>query len=299
MYSTKNSTTVTVGHSQATVLAASIVNDCKLVTWELVYPRFIHSELMTHRMFSRNASSSRATPVMRTLEEVHENPAFFDFVGVNKPGMVADEPLDSEKLERFHKEWVELGRYVAERVLGWYELFGIHKQTLNRALEPWMYIRTIVTATDTDNFFKLRLASDVQPEIRSLAMAMKESLEKAEFVEQPLHAPYAEYFEEEDLTRRIVRSVAACARVSVMRGDEKKTTYEEDLALVKRLYKSGHMSPFEHVAYATLDFEYHDNFWGWASLRRVLEEREGLMWTGLDPVAYLLKKEADHGASVD
>lgn len=29
----------------------------RITTFELVYPRFIHSEFMTHRIFNRNASS--------------------------------------------------------------------------------------------------------------------------------------------------------------------------------------------------------------------------------------------------
>ena len=31
-----------------------------LITLQCRYPRFIHAEFMTHRVFSRNASSSRA-----------------------------------------------------------------------------------------------------------------------------------------------------------------------------------------------------------------------------------------------
>ena len=64
MYFTENSTTRQVGQAKATVLAYSCHErgDAPIITWELMYPRYIHSELMTHRMFSRNASSSRATP---------------------------------------------------------------------------------------------------------------------------------------------------------------------------------------------------------------------------------------------
>ena len=47
----------------------------RLTTFVLTYPRFIHAEFMTHRMFSRNASSSRAIPVRKSIEMVLNNPA--------------------------------------------------------------------------------------------------------------------------------------------------------------------------------------------------------------------------------
>ena len=40
----------------------------------LTYPRFIHSELMTHRIFSRNSASSRAIPFKRALKMIEEDP---------------------------------------------------------------------------------------------------------------------------------------------------------------------------------------------------------------------------------
>lgn len=39
----------------------------------LTYPRIIHNEIMPHRMFSRNASSSRAVPIKKMLEAVRNN----------------------------------------------------------------------------------------------------------------------------------------------------------------------------------------------------------------------------------
>ena len=39
----------------------------RLTTMEVRYPRFIHSEMMTHRVFSRNAASSRAIPIKKMI----------------------------------------------------------------------------------------------------------------------------------------------------------------------------------------------------------------------------------------
>ena len=46
----------------------------RITTFLLTYPRFIHSELMTHRMFSRNSASSRAIPFEKMLKIVEEDP---------------------------------------------------------------------------------------------------------------------------------------------------------------------------------------------------------------------------------
>ena len=58
------------------------------------------------------------------------------------------------------------------------EKLGIHKQHINRILEPFQYINVIVTATDWDNFLNLRLASDAQPEMQDLARAIKGEMDK-------------------------------------------------------------------------------------------------------------------------
>lgn len=211
----------------------------------------------------------------RMCQEVCINPAFFDFVGKNQKGMQAAESVDPETLAKFKAEWEDLGKHVASVVKHWSDDYGIHKQTLNRALEPWLYMRTLVTATEFDNFFKLRLAKDAQPEMRSLAQAMVLALCKATAVESPWHIPYADITEDsklEELPEFIVRSVAACARVSILRGDEKKTTYEEDEAFVRRLLDAKHMSPFEHVALTTGGEEgMAYNLEGWQSLRFILD----------------------------
>lgn len=68
MHHTENATTRRVGQAIATVICDTKSGDSpRITTLELVYPRFIHSEFMTHRMFSRNAASSRATPVQRMI----------------------------------------------------------------------------------------------------------------------------------------------------------------------------------------------------------------------------------------
>lgn len=273
MYMTTNLSTTQVGQSTATVLARTWNPKTKqeIITWELMYPRYIHSELMTHRQFSRNAASSRATPTKVLVEEVRKHPVFFDEVRLNQKGMTGGELVDNDVLKEFKSQWEDAANTAADYAENWLKM-GIAKQTVNRILEPFLPIRTIVTATDIDNFFKLRLAPDAQPEIQSLAKAMNESREKAGVSVEEVHIPYAEYFS--DKTEHLVtRAIAACARVSVARNDGKKTTYEEDLAFTKRLLSAGHMTPFEHVAYATSYKGRYANLSDWMSVRWVAEHQ--------------------------
>ncbi len=268
-----NKTTVKVGQAIATIIADSISSDGKrITTFELVYPRYIHSELMTHRVFSRNASSSRATPLSVTLDEVRNDPVFFDYVGKNQSGMVAGEKLEGEDLLMFKDAWELLGLQVADRIAKMSEKYNIHKQTLNRALEPWLRIRTLVTATDWDNWFALRIAPDAQPEIKSLALAMKEAMNESKPAKTEIHLPYitsAELADEDvDLLTWVKVSVARCARVSYARHDGKENDYTVDVKLHNRLLEGGHFSPFEHVARPAEGR--HANFNGWQSYRNRL-----------------------------
>src|SRR5271154_5169424 len=68
----------------------------RLTTFQLRYPKFIHGEFMTHRKFSRNASSSRAIPVSKNLEEVRSDelraaPVWW---GREQKGMQSGDELD-------------------------------------------------------------------------------------------------------------------------------------------------------------------------------------------------------------
>ncbi len=72
----------------AKVIAHSVgPHNQSLITFQLRYPRIVHAELMTHRVFSRNASSSRAVPVRRMIEEIERDPVVPLWWGKNEPGI--------------------------------------------------------------------------------------------------------------------------------------------------------------------------------------------------------------------
>ena len=66
---------VGMGYSARVLLDSVSPGGVRLVTMEVRYPRFIHAEFMTHRMFSRNAGSSRALPIRKMIAAVRDERA--------------------------------------------------------------------------------------------------------------------------------------------------------------------------------------------------------------------------------
>jgi thymidylate synthase ThyX len=245
----------------------------RLTTFELRYPRFIHSELMTHRMFSRNASSSRAIPVDKMLQRIEENPAHPIWWGANEPGMKAKAELEGTALRDAKEQW-RIAMEDAIRNARAMLALGVHKQIANRIVEPFSLITTIVTATNFENFFTLRYHADAQPEFGYLAKLMADVYYNTEPKKVPggfWHLPYIQD-DEWDLNLEVLKkvSVARCARVSYLTHDGKRAI-EKDLELYESLKNGsgfGHWSPFEHVARALSYDLPSGNFRGWEQYRK-------------------------------
>jgi thymidylate synthase ThyX len=236
------------------ILADSVgPNGVRLTTWELTYPRFVHAELMTHRLFSRNAASSRAIPTKKLMRQIRREPACPVWWGKNQSGMQAREELTGLRLWLVQRAWLA-ARWGALAVAWLLGALGFHKQIANRVLEPWMFITVIVTATEFDNWFKLRCHPDAQPEIGWVAKEMKRLYEaNVPRVLQPgdWHLPLMDEHDLYHIDNSINCKVSAgrCARVSYLTHDGKRD-WSADVDLAEKLMKSGHWSPFEHVAQA-------------------------------------------------
>lgn len=235
----------------ATVIADRIADGCpRLTTMQLRYPRFIHAEFMTHRAFSRNASSSRAIPVERMIQDVIDDPAMPIHWGANKPGMQAGDELESGEYLWRH---AIVGAVFHARKLA---DAGYHKQLVNRIIEPFAHINVLVTATEDAyaHFFALRDHPDAQPEIAALARAMRYAMEGS--APQKLgvndwHTPYVTDSELDDgYERAMMVSAARCASVSYKTVDGKPMTVDKALQIYDKLAGSDpiHASPFEHIA---------------------------------------------------
>lgn len=270
--------------------AKCLVHYENLWTFELTYPRYIHSEFMTHRVFSRNASSSRAIPVKRMIEQVRENTVIPPKVFMNQKGMVGETEADPVTTTAFHVLWEEAAENAC-KTAEMMERLGIHKQHVNRILEPFQFIKVIVTATDWYNFFVLRLAPDAQPEIRELASAIYDEMNRyhnkdvgvLELDKEHIVVSLP-YITDEDIKEigkeeyhlLMKISAARCARVSYNNHDGSKPDIEKDLKLYGHLYDSKHMSPMEHACIRDEDHRKNANLTGWKSLRYLIETHEDL-----------------------
>lgn len=261
----------------ADIIADSISEVGKrITTLSLYYPRFIHAEFMTHRMFSRNASSSRAIPTEKLIQDIIDNPVEPVYWGKNMKGMQAQEELQGDDLLNAQWWWSE-AREEALSKARWLMDCGAHKQIVNRILEPFSHIRVCVTATEWDNFFKLRLHPAAQPEMQALAKAIKDAMDASTpklLTPGQWHLPYVSMVEQYDYGVTICKelSVARCARVSYRLHDGSPTHMQADEELYKRLLAEQHMSPFEHQA---TPFHHavtrSNNFYGWEQLRKLVE----------------------------
>lgn len=279
----------------AKIVADSIgPNGRRVTTYVLTYPRFIHAEVMTHRMLSRNASSSRAIPVKKQIQMVLDNPAIPLAFTRNKPGMQGGEALDRIAHEQAQFAWLEARNRAVEMAQLLADL-EVHKQYANRILEPWAHITVVMTATDWDNFFALRIHPAAQPEICALATAMYDEYRtsaprklKAGYWHLPFMDDQAiqevkDHFgvaclqdSKEALNMVIRRSVARCARVSYLNHDGTVATIEKDLELYDRLLGQLpiHASPAEHQAQARhwiFRWTRSGNFRGWTQYRKTLK----------------------------
>lgn len=261
------------GGISAKIIADSISHKgARLITWEIEVHRFVWSEFMTHRTFSRNAASSRAIPVAKQIEMVRSNPATPISWGMNQPGMQAAAEADEDTRDSGEAVWVSAANMSANSAEILSSL-GFHKQICNRLLEPFIMMKAVVSSTmpGMDNFYALRLHEAADPHMHELARVMKATQDASIPVLRgpgDWHLPYAEDIL--DIQTAIKISVSCCAQVSYRNLDQ---TPEKALAIYERLAGGvpAHASPFEHQASAAYDGNIvSGNFVGWHQNRKIL-----------------------------
>lgn len=292
----------------ATVVADSISPEgIRLTTLHLRYPRFILAEMNTHRIFSRNARSTRAVPVKKFLEEIRTEPVIPMQWGINKPGMQSSEVAETPLAENMEKEWREAANRACDYAEKLFEL-GLHKQWSGRILEPFMHVDQLVSSTGWQNFFGLRDDEDAQPEIREVAVQIKGALNDStpKLLEpDQWHLPYIcdddyavakayirgtccgtamSVSDEEAVSLLQKISTARCARLSIKPYDG-NGSIERELERYEKLVVSRpvHSSPAEHIATPDYKsdsefdgvFEWQNkdkwgNFFGWQQYRHFI-----------------------------
>lgn len=288
-----------------------------LSTLLLKYPRCIHAEFMTHRVFSKNSASSRAIPVAKQIAAIREDPFVPLHWGKNQKGMQAEEENEElvlwwdeegDETEMWREDAWRSGMEAALRLAEAFDKAGYHKQIVNRLIEPFSHIMVLCSGTEWENFLELRDHPDAEPHIQLLARAIRQELDDESTIQTlaigDWHMPFlteddwaeAEAFGRhcayvypnkdeprtaDDIAMEGLRkiSVARCASTSYKTVDGFDMDAERAQALYDKLVTSKplHASPLEHVA-------------------QVDEIRLGPSFQGardLKPVGF--KHEAEHG----
>lgn len=239
----------------AKVLADSINSSGdRLTTFEIQLPKVFLAEFNTHRMLSKNFSSSRAIPNGRTVEIESFEPTYY---GKNQAGMEAshEEISDVATAKSVWASAVESSKETSRKLT---EL-GLHKQWANRMNDWHIMAKGIVSGTEWANFLWLRNHSAAQPEFAELAKLIQEAFDSSKpqflspgqyhlpYVKSELQGQFGQTFEN-SMTLEDAKKVSAsaCAQVSYRRLDE---SLEKALDIYNKLIGSErkHMSPFEHL----------------------------------------------------
>jgi thymidylate synthase ThyX len=242
--------------TKAKIIADSISEQgIRITTLELEFERFLLPQFNTHRQFSRSAQSSRAVPVQKMIDALQDdsnsNPLSFM---KNESGMQSSEYLNDDDYFSAFRCYENAKADAIKWAIN-LNTIGVHKQWANRLLEPFSTVKVVVTATEWDNFFDLRLHHAAQPEMQVLAQAMKTALDESTpvLLDSTLwHLPYVSHDEYTGIGTTFLDlaliSAARCARVSYLNHDNSTPDIEKDLLLAQRLLADKHLSPFEHQA---------------------------------------------------
>jgi hypothetical protein len=288
-----------VSQIKATVIAhsKSAVNGKEIITFELEFPRLILAEFNTHNALSKNASSSRAIPVAKMLEQVRNSPAMPVRFGKKNKGM-QDAGEHNELVNGAYTatEWWNLAALSASKFAEAFDEAGYAKQICNRLIEPFQMMKVVMTATDLNNFIWLRDHPAADPTIEVLAKAIKAAKDvSTHVVLKPgeWHVPYYScgYWSEEEngkdhigtsLQDALTISASCCAQVSFRSLDD---SIEKAYSVVQKLNLGGvdsepvHASPLEHQATPMMYDSFCDIENGWEDGVTHMD-RDGTMCSG-------------------
>lgn len=265
----------------ALILADSVssTSNQRLITMLIRIPRIMLAELTRHRNFSFSVESSRAKSSSRIFEDLDSVTMFYPFQTKNRKGMSGEE-VDHDLQNQADEIYIKSFENVKQSAMELNKL-GLHKQNVNRLLEPYEYIDVIITGTESSyqEFFKLRCNIEnvikgeledndeqyqpdcnfpAQPEIQFLAIHMQNALKDSDpQTLQPgeVHNPYGSKNYDMD---EMLYAAAKCATISYD-NLEKTSGKEAMINLAKRLVSDSHQSPFEHIAICPTEQELENN----------------------------------------
>lgn len=307
---------------KAKVVADSVgPNGARITSVEMTYPRFIHAEIMTHRDRARNAASSRAIPwkKFRKFDEkldtdlhnyeskcaennlgvmtekcmywqIMVDPVIPIIWGKEQKGMQTGDALEGDEAYKAQLIWLSARNRMVEAAESLAKL-GVHKSLCNRLTEPFMWITVLMTATEWNNFFRLRCHKDAEIHFQKIAGMVRDCINLSRpqvLVAGEWHTPYFTYDldglslkkalidgqlatacpddfmkfrrkrekEADEVYWKYAKRISAgrAARISYLTQDGKRD-FDEDIQLFQRLIERDddvlHASPLEHVCEAS------------------------------------------------
>ena len=129
----------------------------ELITVLATFPRIILAEINTHRMLSKNTSSSRAIPFKKMVESVQNNPFIPIAWQKEHTGMQGYEYFQEGEYEAKERAWLRARDKAIEEAQQ-LDSLKVTKQLCNRLLEPFMWTTMLITGSREgwNNFFNLR-----------------------------------------------------------------------------------------------------------------------------------------------
>ena len=308
-----------MGYRAKVILDSIGPNEKRLISVEMTYPRFIHAEFMTHRDRARNAASSRAIPWKAKGKPTRIKDMPPGSVTIGK-GQFSEISLDENETYEYYKPNCMYSMIMTEPVIPlsfdaeqkgmqsgdavldqeearriWLKArdnavasadalaaLGVHKSICNRLTEPFMWITVLCTATEWNNFFRLRCHPAAEKHFQKIAGMVRQAIKEStpqKLMPGQWHLPYVE---EEDYraaggSSTILKmvSVGRCARLSYLTHDGKRDI-GSDVALAEKLLRPPgdpdeeimHASPFEHVASPSYNLIRSGPFIGWKQFRK-------------------------------
>lgn len=276
-----------------------------LISFQIELPLFCWTELLTHRRFARNASSARAMSTERYINMGYYTPEHFYTQG---KGMQSSN-------DRITQQWLAAQIWHATMKICQFsanllERLSVAKEQRNRLIPPTKIVRGIVTGTEDawKAFLLLRNHHTADKAMQEFARKIEWEISKLSYYvsniimisgefpiglqeyatpsgnlhvlnAKPTHIDNWTYADTHLPFEGDIESIVAqIARVSYAR-----TKGKDDNALYNALWKDGHLSCFEHVAYWNIEPKLscyttkpdtemdHSTFSGWESLRARLE----------------------------
>lgn len=292
----------------------------RVTTFVLRFPRKALAEFNTHRIISRSARSSRAVPVWKMIREVITNPFVPIHWGANQKGMQAESEVEADDRIECVQRWLSARdaavamstRFLSgpdrdelfkqcpetrrlERLISCVEPLktSVHKQEVNRLLEPFAWTDVVTTGTHWANFFALRTHQDASPEFRLIARMMylkylESTPRRVHYGEW--HLPFIRDTDWREVNQRLEDgmsewstygalrrwSAARCARVSYSNHEGVRSTADDEAMytrLTDRIPK--HVSPLDHPCTpvsVTSSMKVTGHLQGWQPLRKHIDD---------------------------